>query len=112
MANLTCAVGTPIQLISCGNFAQLSAMLAAGGGDWAMFKADHKAAYKQLPIGPSGQKAAIIALRHAADHSWCGFATRTLISGSVAAVLHYNVLIRLSAGGQSLPWNSAGGILR
>ena len=52
MTNLTCTVETPTRLLSWDNIAQISAMLAAGGGDWAMFKAYHKAAYKQLPIDP------------------------------------------------------------
>ena len=93
--NLTCTVGTPIQLLSWDNIAQISAMLAAGGGDWVMFKADHKAAYKQLPIDPADQNTAIISLRRPTEHRWYGFLTRTLIFGSVAAVLHYNVLPRL-----------------
>ena len=52
IANLTRTVETPIRLLSWDNIAQLSAMLAAGGGDWVMFKADHKASYKQPPIDP------------------------------------------------------------
>ena len=66
-----------------------------GVGDWVMFKADHKAAYEQPPSDPAVQNAAIISLRRPAEHRWYGFATRTLIFGSVAAVLHYNVLPRL-----------------
>ena len=61
MANLTRAVGTPTQLLSCGNIAQISAMLAAGGGERAMFKADRKASYKHLPIDTADQNADIIA---------------------------------------------------
>ena len=60
-----------------------------------MFKADHKAAYKQLPIDPSDQASAIVALRHPLGGKWYGFVTRTLIFGSVAAGLHYNVLSRI-----------------
>ena len=60
-----------------------------------MFKADHKAAYKQLPIDPADQETAIIALRHPSNSRWYGFVTRALIFGSVAAVLHYNVFSRI-----------------
>ena len=60
-----------------------------------MFKEDHNASYKQLPIDPAELSAAIIALRHPVVHRWYGFVTRTLIFGSVADVLHYNVLPRL-----------------
>ena len=42
--NLACAVETPIQLLSRDNIAHISSMLAAGGGDWVMFKADRKGA--------------------------------------------------------------------
>ena len=70
-------------------------MLAAGWGDWVMFKEDHNASYKQLPIDPAELSAAIIALRHPVVHRWYGFVTRTLIFWSVADVLHYNVLPRL-----------------
>ena len=52
MANLTCTVETPIRLLSWDNIAQLSAMLEAGGGDWAMFKSYQKADYKQTPDWP------------------------------------------------------------
>ena len=38
MTNQTCTVETPIQLLSWDNIAQISAILAAGGGDWVMFK--------------------------------------------------------------------------
>ena len=95
MANLTCTVETPIQLLSWGNIAQLSAMLSAGGGDWVMFKADRKAAYIQLPIDSDDQNAAIIALLRPAENRWYGFVTRTLIFGSVADVIRYNVSPRI-----------------
>ena len=95
MANLACTAATPIQLLSWGNIAQISAILAAGGGDWATFKDDRKAAYKQLPIDPADQNTAIIALRRPTNHRWYGFIARALIFGSVSAVLHYNVLPRL-----------------
>ena len=94
-ANLTCTVETPIRLLSWDKIALIYAMLAAGGVDWVMFKADRKAAYEQLPIDPADQNAAIISLRHPTEHRWYGFLTRALIFGSVAAVLHYNVLSRL-----------------
>ena len=60
-------------------------------------KADRKADYKQLPIDSLGQRFAIVALRHPPAHLWYGFVTRTLLFGSVAAVLHYNMLSRILA---------------
>ena len=95
MTNLACTVETPIQLVSRCNVAQLSNLLASRGGDWVMFKADHKADYKQLPIDPADQASAIVALRHPMGGKWYGFVSRTLISGSVAAVLRYNVISRI-----------------
>ena len=48
-----------------------------------MYKSDHRASYKQLPIGPADPNAAIISLRHPVDRRWYGFVTRTLIFGPV-----------------------------
>ena len=72
---------TPIQLVSWGNIAQLTNLLASKGGDWVMFKADRKAAYKQLPIDPADQASAIVAPRHPMGGKWYGFVTRALIFG-------------------------------
>ena len=95
MADLACSVHAPIQLVSWGNIARLSHLLSRDGVDWVLMKADHEAAYKQLPIGPRDQRRAIVSLRHPRTHIWHGFVTRTLIFGSVAAVLHYNVFSRI-----------------
>ena len=94
VTNLACTVETHIPLASWGNVAQLSNILASKGGDWVMFEAAHKSAYKQLPIDPADQASAIVALRHPMEGKRYGFVTRTLISGSIASVLHYNVLSR------------------
>ena len=37
----------------------------------------------------------MVALRHPTSGKWFGFVTRTLVFGSVAAVLHYNILSRI-----------------
>ena len=95
MTNLACAAETPTQLDSWDNIAQLSNHLASMGGDWVMFKADHKAAYRQLPIDPADQATSIVALRLPMEGKWYGFVVRTLIFGTAAAVLHYNVLARI-----------------
>ena len=91
LTNLACAVDAPIKLVSWGHMEQLSRILAEKKIDWGMIKADHVAAYKQLPIDPSDQACAIIAPRHPTSGKWYGFVTRTLIFGAVAAVLHYNL---------------------
>lgn len=96
LANLPCAVLTPIKLVSWDHLAQLSHLLSSPRkAGWGLLKADHEEAYKQLPIDPADQRNAIIALRHPKSGKWFGFITRTLIFGAVAAVLHYNVFSRL-----------------
>lgn len=97
LTNLACSVVTPAKLVSWGQLAQLSHILSEKKIDWGLIKADHEAAYKQLPIGPADQACAIIALRRPTSGKWYGFATRTLIVGAVAVVLHYNVFSRAIA---------------
>ena len=70
-------------------------MFACDGRDWALFKADREAAHKQLPLDPADQLYAIIALRNPTTGHRYGFSSRTLMFGSIAAVVHYNVFSRL-----------------
>ena len=49
LTNKSCGVHTPIKLVSWDHVAHLCRHFAADGRDWAMFKADHAAAYKQPP---------------------------------------------------------------
>ena len=95
MSNLAFTLEAPIQLVSRGNIAQISHILSADGGDWVLFKADRRVAYIQLPIDPSDPAAAIVALRHPGENRRYGFVARTLICGSAAAVLRFNVLSRM-----------------
>ena len=60
-----------------------------------MSKSNREAAYKQLAIEPADQWAAIVALRRREAGKWFGFVTRALVSGSVAAVLRYNIISRI-----------------
>ena len=92
LTNQCCQVRTPIQLVSWDHLAQLSKLCGDSHDEWHLFKADHVAAYKQLPIDPRDQCTAIVALRHPQSKKWYGFVTRTLVFVSVAAVLHYNIL--------------------
>ena len=92
LTNQCCQVRTPIQLVSWGHLAQLSQLCGGSSGEWRLFKADHEAAYKQLPIAPADQRTAVVALRHPHSKQWFGFITRTLVFGSVAAVLRYNII--------------------
>ena len=95
LTNSACSVLTPIKLVSWDHLAQLCRRSCDKSRDWALFKADHEAAYKQLPLRPQDQAYAIIALKHPTDGRWFGFVSRTLVFGATAAVSHYNVFSRL-----------------
>ena len=62
--NQCCQVRTPIQLVSWDHLAHLSQLCGGDSEERRLFKADHAAAYKQLPIDPKDQRAAVVALRH------------------------------------------------
>ena len=92
--NLSCAVRTPITLPTWGRIGQLSLAVRDSAVDWAFSKADHEAAYKNLP---SPRPRPTVALRSPVDGRWCGFLSRTLLFGASAAVLHYNCFSRIAA---------------
>ena len=91
LVNLACKVTTPIKLVSRDHVAELCRSSAGSSYDWSFFKADHQAAYKQLPLDPSETNLAITGLRNPKGNLWYGFYSRTLVFGAVSAVLHYNV---------------------
>ena len=93
--NLSCVVETPIKLVSWDHLAELTNLVSDGSRDWAFFKADREAAYKQLPLDSTHAKLAVIALRSPSDGRWYGFLSRTLMFGAIAAALHYNAFSRL-----------------
>ena len=95
LTNSACAVLSPIQLVSWGHLSQLCRRSCGTGRDWALLKADHEAAYKQLPIAPADQARAIIAPRRPVSGKWRGFPSRTLMFGATADVLRYNLFFRL-----------------
>ena len=95
LTNRACQIITPIKLVSWGHVSQLCRRYASDGLDWALFKADREADYKQLPLDSDDQAAGIIALRRPTSGKWFGFRSRTLMFGSVAAFLHYNLFSRL-----------------
>ena len=63
MAKLAFSVAIPIPLASWSHIAQLSQLLSAKGGDWALLDSDHEETYKQLIHDPPDQKNAIAAPR-------------------------------------------------
>ena len=104
LTNQACRAHTPITLVSWGHLSQLFRTFTKDDRDWALFKADREAAYEQLPLDPSDQIYAIVALMRPVAGIWHGFRSRTLIFGSMAAVLHYNIppaLLRLPLIGSS-----------
>ena len=80
--NLACIAETPIKLVSWGHLTELTDRVGDKGRDWAFFKADHEAAYKQLPLDYGPAKLAAIALRSPVDQNWYGFLIRTMLFGS------------------------------
>lgn len=86
---------SPIRLAPWGHLAQMRKRCRHGERDWALFKADHEAAYKQLPIALKDRRNAIMALRAPSNGRRFGFAPRALMFSATAAVLLYNVFSRL-----------------
>ena len=95
LTNLACVVETPIKLASWDHVAEMCHSIASSSHAWHFMKADHEAAYKQLPLDWDQAKLAVVALRSPEDGRWYGFFSRTLLFGAVAAVIHYNVFSRI-----------------
>ena len=96
LTNLACRVKAPIHLVSWGHISQISQLVNNGAGDWELFISDHEAACKLPPLNPDDQDASIIAPMSPRDQLWYGGPSRTLVFGSIAAVIHYNVFSRLT----------------
>ena len=95
MTNLACVVLTPGTLAAWDRLAGISRLLNKDDRDWRFVKADHEAAYKQLPLRAEQSKLAVVALRCPTDGRWYGFVSRTMMFGAVSAVLHYNLFSKL-----------------
>ena len=95
MTNLACVALTPIKLASWDHLAAMCLAIRDSPHDWHLMKADHEAAYKQLPIVWEHSKLAVIAHRSPVDNNWYGFFSRTLMFGAISAVIHYNVFPRI-----------------
>ena len=95
--NLARTVRTPITLPTWDHIGQLCLGVLGSDVDWAFFKADHEAAYKNWPLSPDQANRCIAALRSPSDGLWYGFLHRTLLFGAAAAVLHYNCFSRIVA---------------
>ena len=85
---------TPIKLVSCGHVALISNLFASQGLEFHFFKADRMDAYKSLQLFPSQTKLAAVVLKNTDDGERYAFTSRTLLFGSIASVLLYNILSR------------------
>ena len=94
ITNRARAVLTPIKLVSWDHVAHISNLLAKRGFGCQFPKDDHRAAYKSLPVCPSQTKLAAIVLKNPGGGNWYAFTSRTLLFGSIASVLHYNIFPR------------------
>ena len=97
MTDLACRALTPIKLASWGHVSEMCRSISSDNRPWYFFKADHEAAYKQLPLAPGQSKLAVVALRSPSDGRRYGFIRKSLMFGAVSAVIHYNVLSRILA---------------
>ena len=73
VTNLACVVLTPIKLASWDHLAEISNILNTHSRGWSFFKADHEAAYKQLPLRESPSHLAVTALKCPSDGRRYGF---------------------------------------
>ena len=97
LANLACAVHTPITLPGWDHIAAATRILAENCRAWSFGKVDHRAAYMALPVTPTDAKYAVITLWCPVKKIRCGFRPRTQLFGSIDAVLHYSRLSRIIA---------------
>ena len=95
VVNLSCVAETPIKLSSLGHVAEMCRSVETSGRDWHFAKADHGAAYKQIPLDEGNSNLAVVDLRSPTNGRWYGFVIITLLFGAVAAVIHYNVFSRI-----------------
>ena len=63
----------------------------------AMAKADHRDAYKQLPVKEDHKMLAVVTLKEPDTGEMRGFIPQTQLFGATAAVLHYNTVSRVMA---------------
>ena len=89
-----CDVLTPIKLAPWGRVAHISNLFAAKGLGCNFPKADHRDAYKSLPVCPRQTKLAVVVRKNPDGGKWYAITGRTLLFGSISSVLHYNILSR------------------
>ena len=100
--NSAAAAETPIRLPSIEDLAEIATRASEAraprpAGNWVFFKADRENAYRQAPVSPERSRACAIVLAHPESGEAMCFFPRTLVFGSSAAVLAYNVVARTLA---------------
>ena len=96
LANQPFVAETPTHLVSLGSLAQLCKRSRHGARDWARFKADQEADYRQRPP-LKDRRIAIIAMREPSTGRRFGLAPSALMFGATAADLRYDVFSRTVA---------------
>jgi len=77
--------------------AEIARVIGAGGGEVWLFKCDHLAAFKQLPICPARSDLVMVTLKCPTGGKIYCFRPKTLVFGAAAAVLGYNIVARTVA---------------
>ena len=86
---------TPIKLISWGHDAAIVNEFKAAGPHCRFFKCDRKSAYETLPVDPAQTGFAAVVLKSPIGGKYYAFTSKTLLFGSIASVIHYNVFARI-----------------
>ena len=97
LVNRCCTTDTPIKLPTWDHIGKLCLRIRHTDRPWGFPKADHRAAYKNLPIKPDHAKLCLAAIRCTTGLRWYVFLPRALLFGALAAVLRYNISSRIVA---------------
>ena len=94
--NRAAAVRTPVNLPTWDHFSAVIRSFQERGlsENLAMAKADHRDAYKQLPVRDDHKMLAVVTLKEPESGEMRGFVPQTQLFGATAAVRHYNTVSR------------------
>ena len=93
------AIQTPVNLPTSGHFSAISRVFREAGFAecLAMAKADHRDAYKQLPVRGGRKMLAVAILRGPKSGEMGGFGPHTQLFGATAAVSRYSAVSKVMA---------------
>ena len=95
ITNRAAAALTPVRLVSWGHLAAISNRFLAKGAICEFPQCDHKSSYNALPVDPRETRFAVITSKCPKEGNYFAFIIRTLLFGSIASVLRYNVFARI-----------------